>query len=63
MCLRILPGQQTNNEKRKLEQLRALDNNLDIHVLKIDECCSALIPRDQISLRLLTNETGAKDLT
>ena len=32
---------QTNNEKReKLEQLRALDNNLDIHVLKIDECRS-----------------------
>lgn len=33
--------EQTNNEKReKLEQLRALDNNLDIHVLKIDECRS-----------------------
>ena len=33
--------EQTNNEKKeKLEQLRALDNNLDIHVLKIDECRS-----------------------
>ncbi|MBL6693657.1 MAG: 3-deoxy-manno-octulosonate cytidylyltransferase [SAR86 cluster bacterium] len=33
--------EQTKNEKReKLEQLRALDNNLDIHVLKIDECRS-----------------------
>ena len=33
--------EQTDNERReKLEQLRALDNNLDIHVLKIDECRS-----------------------
>ena len=33
--------EQTNNEKKeKLEQLRALDNNLDIHVLTIDECRS-----------------------
>ena len=53
--------QQTNNEKReKLEQLRALDNNLDIHVLKIDECCSFGIDTLEDLNKfegLLTNET------
>ena len=42
MCSHILPGlsKQTTKKKEKLEQLRALDNNLDIHVLTIDECRS-----------------------
>ena len=52
---------QTNNEKReKLEQLRALDNNLDIHVLKIDECRSFGIDTLEDLKKfegLLTNET------
>ena len=53
--------EQTNNEKReKLEQLRALDNNLDIHVLKIDECRSFGIDTLEDLNKfegLLTNET------